>query len=96
MSGGWSDSTRVLPPNWTAIRRGILERDGWRCTETMRDGTRCRDKATDVDHIARGDDHRPENLRALCRWHHARKSSREGNEARWKPKPKPLHPGLTR
>lgn len=43
---------------------------------------RCTEPATDVDHIRRGDDHREENLRSLCSWHHNRKSSQEGGEAR--------------
>ncbi|MFE0964073.1 MULTISPECIES: hypothetical protein [Streptomyces] len=34
-----------------------------------------------MDHIIAGDDHREANLRALCGWHHQRKSSREGGEA---------------
>jgi hypothetical protein len=37
--------------------------------------------ATDVDHIVAGDDHEPSNLQALCRFHHARKSAREGASA---------------
>jgi hypothetical protein len=44
------------------------------------------------------DDHRLEALRSLCAEHHARKSSAEGNAARWKfteKRPKPTHPGLT-
>ena len=82
MPGGWADSTRVLPPNWQAIRLAILERDGWRCVWESTSGRTCGAKATDVDHIVRGDDHSPGNLRSLCRWHHARKSSAEGNAAR--------------
>lgn len=52
MSGammGWR--TTPLPPDWDAIRAAVLRRDGGRCTSVMKDGTRCRDRATDVDHI---------------------------------------------
>lgn len=38
--------------------------------------------ATDVDHIRPGDDHSYANLRALCSWHHQKKSSSEGGEAK--------------
>ncbi|MDP5182165.1 hypothetical protein QOZ88_05910 [Blastococcus sp. BMG 814] len=63
----------------------------------MRDGSRCRDRATDVDHHRGRDHHELDDLRSICSWHHNRKSSREGAAAR-----KPLserrrrepHPGL--
>jgi 5-methylcytosine-specific restriction enzyme A len=35
-----------------------------------------------VDHVIAGDDHSPSNLAGICEWHHARKSAREGVEAR--------------
>jgi len=35
-----------------------------------------------VDHIKPGNDHSNANLRAMCYWHHRRKSSTEGNQAR--------------
>ncbi len=47
----------------------------------MRSGKRCRDKATEVDHVVAGDDHSLANLRGICSWHHQRKSSREGAAA---------------
>lgn len=76
----------------------MLKRDGHRCTALLEDGTRCPAKATDVDHIVRGDNHDLPNLRALCGWHHARKSSAEGNAARRRGpshrRPPEQHPGL--
>ncbi|MFD5663439.1 hypothetical protein ACFWIK_00820 [Streptomyces anthocyanicus] len=42
-------------------------------------------------------DHRPEMLQALCADCHAKKSSRQGNAARWAERttrPKERHPGL--
>ncbi|MFI5840559.1 HNH endonuclease [Catenuloplanes sp. NPDC051500] len=76
-----SDRRDRLPADWPVIQRRILRRDGHRCTVIRSDGRRCRDKATEVDHIKRGDDHADDNLRAICTWHHARKSAREGGQA---------------
>jgi hypothetical protein len=95
----WSGSTRKarLPANWAQLRRLVLERDGWQCTATDPPGRRCGRPARQVDHITPGDDHTPANLRALCDWHHARKSSAEGNASRWRVKEKrepERHPGL--
>ena len=80
----WSSSARRgrLPVDWGTIRNGVLVRDGFRCQWRL-GLTVCGKPATDVDHIVRGDDHSMGNLRALCREHHARKSSFEGAEAYW-------------
>jgi 5-methylcytosine-specific restriction protein A len=95
----WLGSTRRtrLPKDWAWRRARVLERDGYRCT-AIEHGHRCPYAATDVDHRTPGDDHRLANLQALCRWHHARKSSREGNDARRARSARrgiPKHPGLT-
>ncbi|MEU4155709.1 hypothetical protein [Actinoplanes sp. NPDC026670] len=45
------------------------------------DGVRCPEPASDVDHIRAGDDHSDSNLRAICAYHHDRKSGREGGLA---------------
>lgn len=100
MTGGWvgSDRRQHLPPGWATIRKRVLARDGHRCTATLRNGHRCHDRATDVDHINPGDDHSDSNLRALCAWHHRRKSSSEGGQARQRytnRRPQEHHPGLT-
>lgn len=81
---GWETSNRRehLPPDWPARRIARLELDGWRCTALMRDGTRCTERATDVDHHRGRDHHELADLRSLCSWHHDRKSSREGAAAR--------------
>lgn len=98
MPGGWQGSSRKaqLPPGWAAIRARILQRDGHQCTATD-DGVRCTHKATDVDHIDDPADHADANLRALCDWHHKKRSSAQGNAARKripeKRRPEP-HPGL--
>lgn len=87
-----------LPPDWPAIRTRVLARDGYRCAWTEHD-QRCGRVATDVDHIEAGDDHSLSNLRALCRGHHAQKSSSEGGTASAKKRarrerPNERHPGL--
>ena len=99
---GWQGSDRKerLPDNWGALVAEIKDRDGWRCRKRLPSGKRCpRGRATghrlEVDHINRGDDHSPSNLRCLCEEHHAQKSSKEGVFARL-PKPRKRterHPG---
>lgn len=78
-----SDRRERLPGNWySEIRPAILARDGYRCRWVRVDtGTRCTQPASDVDHIRNGDNHAPENLRALCHWHHLKKSGSEGGQA---------------
>ena len=77
-----SDRRSRLPANWSAIRKRVLRRDGYRCTfRDPDDRERCAESATDVDHILPGDDHRESNLRSLCGFHHRKKSSSEGGMA---------------
>lgn len=95
----WSTSTRKerLPKDWeTYIVPKILKRDKYTC-KIIDDG--CQIQATEVDHIVRGDDHRFSNLQAVCERCHAKKSSREGNNAKARLKmlrkrPTGRHPGL--
>lgn len=80
---GWSGSDRRkrLPANWEReIRPRILARDEHRCRYTEH-GERCISRATDVDHIVHGDDHRDSNLQSLCAFHHSEKSAQEGGAA---------------
>ena len=60
--------------------------------------TRCVETSElEVDHAGERTDHRAEALRTLCHWHHAKRSSAQGNAARRRPsnrrKPEE-HPGL--
>lgn len=93
----WEGSTRRdrLPPGWsTRTVPRILQRDGRRC-QLAYDG--CTGEATEVDHITPGDDHRDENLQAVCSWCHSRKTAAEGNAARTRysrRRPPERHPGL--
>lgn len=101
MTMTWSSSDRraQLPSNWQrVIRPRILRRDGHRCT-WIDQGQRCTERATEVDHRRRGDDHRDSNLRSLCGPHHATKSSAEGHAARRarpsrRRRPPEAHPGI--
>lgn len=99
MAGGWQGSDRAarLPSDWQTRRLRVLRRDGYRCRWRMAGGGICGEPARDVDHIERGDDHALENLQVLCRWHHARKSSAEGNAAQGprasRRRPPEPHPG---
>jgi len=102
MAGNWHGTARRdrLPPDWSRIRARILQRDSHRCTWVER-GQRCTTAATDVDHRVNNDDDSDSNLRALCSYHHRKKTAVEGNaakaalkaKARREPEP---HPGRTR
>ena len=101
---GWQGSTRrvTLPPNWAVLCQQVMDRDHWQCQHVRADtGITCGLHATDTDHIGDRDDHSLGNLRALCPWHHLRRSGRQGGVASGKARrdkaaaQKPLHPGLT-
>lgn len=91
-----------LPSDWDARRRHVMRRDGGRCAVIQPDGTRCQLPATTVDHIRavrEGGSHELENLRAICQWHHRKKTSAEGNRARKRvtqQHPREPHPGIIR
>jgi len=96
----WEGSNRLarLPSDWHARRLRVLERDSYRCC--IRYPDRCVGRASEVDHIRAGDDHRLDNLRAACAPCHKKKSSAEGNAAQARkrallkrPKPWDRHPG---
>lgn len=80
----WDTSNRKarLPADWQTRRLRVLRRDGYKCQARDSTGTQCGAPANQADHIKPGDDHSLENLQALCRWHHARKSAKEGVAAR--------------
>lgn len=70
-----SDRRERLPTNWAQLRAYVLRRDHQRCY-------RCGAPASHVDHVVRGDDHRPDNLAAICGPCHRTKSAAEGVAAR--------------
>lgn len=76
----------------------MLERDGHAC-QFPEHGEICGRPANQVDHIVPNDDDSITNLRALCAWHHLRKSSSEGGQASAsargnRRRPDGPHPGL--
>lgn len=100
MSRGWNTNRRdELPEDWVKRRKRVLREAGYACVWRMSDGSMCGEYANQVDHRERGMNHEYENLQALCEWHHARKTSQEGLEAkrleaeRRKKAEKMSHPG---
>ena len=68
---------------WQHLRKQILERDGHQCQLRLPDV--CTGRASQVDHIisvADGGSDEPGNLRSVCRKCHARRTARQGLEAR--------------
>lgn len=63
---------------WAALRREILERDGWRCVQCGRAGR------LEVDHAIplhkQGDPWAKSNLQTLCRSCHLAKTAKENRE----------------
>lgn len=97
----WEGSNRRarLPKDWARKRRSVLVRDKYQCQVILPETNGiCGTAATEVDHIKPGDNHDMTNLQAICHWHHARKSSKEGNAAKIKiaprNRPQEKHPGL--
>lgn len=68
---------------WRKLRALIMERDKWLCQACKRQGRAS--PAYAVDHIvnrAEGGDDSPENLEAICRSCHQRKTQEEASRAR--------------
>jgi len=91
-----SDRKARLPADWPTRRLRVLRRDRYQCQMILYEGgPKCLAPANQVDHKIPGDDHSYENLQALCRPHHAKKSSAEGHAAKLPNKRTPgKHPGL--
>lgn len=81
MAWSTSDRKQELPADWAKIRLRIGARDRWSC-QFIEAGSKCGDRANQCDHIEPGGPHEDWNLRMLCEYHHARKSSGEGGRAR--------------
>ena len=95
MAWSSSDRRKRLPKNWPSLRASVLKRDNYRCRMRL---SGCAGIATEVDHIARGDNHDPRNLRAVCSRCHKTKTQAEAREARRKKRaarfrPMERHPG---
>lgn len=100
--GHWKEDpsawrTAPRPRGWKALRAQALERDANQCT-WIDDGQRCTEPATDADHIGDPEDHRLDNLRALCGYHHRKRTALQARAARGplpsRSRPPEPHPGL--
>ena len=78
-----------LPGDWRTRRARVLTRDAHTCRLAY---DICTMHATQVDHIAPGDDHRYSNLQAVCRPCHERKTVTYDTPRRTRPAVS--HPGL--
>lgn len=86
-----------LPADWDARRKRALDRDNHQCRWPMPNGGICGAWANQVDHIGDRHDHSMANLRSLCKWHHAKRTSAQGNAARKRvsqQRPPEKHPGI--
>jgi 5-methylcytosine-specific restriction endonuclease McrA len=83
----WQRSTPPvpLPADWPLRKARVLQRDFHRCQYVRYDtDRRCLAQATEVDHIiprSEGGSDDESNLRAICEWHHLRKTGSEGGRA---------------
>ena len=81
----WHQANRK---RWAAVRRRVLERDGYRCRQCGKAGR------LEVDHVVPlekgGDEWDEANLQAICRLHHIQKTQGENRrpltpaEAAWR------------
>ena len=85
-NGGWQKRTdygRIKGPKWKAIKRRIMERDGWLCQVCKSSGKLS--TATEVDHVnplSLGGTDADDNLQAICQSCHKRKTASEAHRAR--------------
>ncbi len=78
-----TDRRETLPPDWPARRAKTFARDGYQCIHVRSDnGLRCTETTNlECDHIGDRGDHSLDNLRTLCRYHHAKRSGGQGGAA---------------
>jgi 5-methylcytosine-specific restriction endonuclease McrA len=74
----WATSRRrqALPGDWRRRRARVLARDGHRCVWC---GSH---EQLEVDHLGHRDEHRLDNLRALCARCHVQRTARQAAAAR--------------
>lgn len=90
-----------LPSDWQAIRKAVMERDGYRCRHVEVTGLRCNVVNAPymvIDHINDKHDHSLTNLQLLCHRHNAIRTGAQGAAAREARRKRPAepHPGLIR
>jgi len=94
-AGAWRTTPR--PIGWKNIRRQVLQRDGYQCTEIEANGQRCTAPGTDADHIGDATDHSLDNLTTKCGPHHRKKTATQARAVQLARRPTPTprqHPGL--
>lgn len=97
-----SRRTAPMPKGWERrTRPRILRRDRHKCQWPLAAGGICGEPATDVDHKTPahlGGSDEDDNLWALCRWHHNKKTAAEASAAAHalppRARPHEEHPGL--
>ena len=62
---------------WAAVRRAVLERDGWRCVECGRAGRLECDHISPLQREPGQDPYDPNGLQSLCRRCHIEKTRQE-------------------
>jgi 5-methylcytosine-specific restriction protein A len=80
----WQESDRRsrLPANWPALVAKVKKRAKGQCEWRLPSRKRCPREGSECDHRVAGDDHRLSNLQWLCDFHHGKKSSLEGRQAK--------------
>ena len=82
--------TRLHARRWTATRRAVFERDGYRCVECGRAGRLECDHIRSLERDPAQDPYDPDGCQALCRQCHIEKTARENRrepttaEAAWR------------
>jgi len=75
---------------WSAVRRTVFERDGWRCVQCGRAGRLECDHITPLQREPGQDPYDPNGLQSICRRCHIEKTRRENRreptpaEAAWR------------
>jgi len=93
-----SDRRAQLPPDWARRQAACIKDAGGRCEQILPSGARCPRPATDADH--KSDPLNHDDLQALCRTHHNRKTGIEAQQGKarkgsWTREPE-AHPGRRR
>lgn len=78
-----TDRRETLPPDWPARRAKTFARDGYQCVHVREDTEqRCNETTNlECDHIGDRGNHSLDNLRTLCRYHHAKRTGGQGGTA---------------
>lgn len=96
----WAGSNRraTLPPGWSSRTVPRIKARDRVCQWPTEYGVCGSTDRLEVDHIGDPHDHRDANLRALCHWHHSKRTAQQAAAARGpavtERRPAEQHPGL--